>query len=44
MWKCEVCGYLSDDSDDMCENCWAFRDANNFIDWIIQILTNFIIK
>ncbi len=33
MWECDVCGYLNDDCDDMCKNCWAYRNANNFIDW-----------
>jgi hypothetical protein len=27
--ECEVYGYLNDDIDDGCENCWIFRDANN---------------
>jgi len=33
MWECDVCGYLNDDYDDVCEQCWAVRGVNNFMDW-----------
>lgn len=34
MWECDVCGYLNeDDYDDVCEQCWAVRGVNNFMNW-----------
>lgn len=30
MWKCEICGHLNPENEDLCEICGAYREESSY--------------